>query len=90
MVEYVHSDGVSASQGHLLSEGHADGPPPMRVRLLGTGRVVRASVHRVRRGDDMQLQLKPNMPSRNRKTEFYWVYREKTCIPIEPEGTFWR
>jgi len=53
LVEYVHGN-RTVSRAELLGEGLNDGKPPMQVRLVETGRMIRADVDRVLRGDEMQ------------------------------------
>ena len=52
LVEYVHGN-RTVSRAELLGEGLKDGKPPMRVRLVESGRTIRADVDRVLRGGEM-------------------------------------
>ena len=52
LVEYVHGN-RTVSRAELLGEGLKDGKPPMRVRLVESGRTIHADVDRVLRGGEM-------------------------------------
>jgi hypothetical protein len=49
-VEYLRSGMVTVVQAHLVDDDLDDGKPPMRLRRLGNGELLRASRHRVLRG----------------------------------------
>ena len=49
-VEYLRSDMVTVGQAHLADDDLDDGKPPMRLRRLDNGELLRASRHRVLRG----------------------------------------
>ena len=50
LVEYLRSGMVTVVQARLVDDGLDDGKPPMRLRRLGNGELLRASRHRVLRG----------------------------------------
>ena len=50
LVEYLRSDMVTVVQAHLVDDDLDDGKPPMRLRRLDNGELLRASRHRVLRG----------------------------------------
>ena len=52
LVEYLRSDLVTIVQAHLVDDDLDDGKPPMRLRRLDNGQLLRASRHRVLRGAD--------------------------------------
>ena len=52
LVEYLRSDMVTIVQAHLVDDDLDDGKPPMRLRRLDNGQLLRASRHRVLRGAD--------------------------------------
>jgi hypothetical protein len=64
LVEYVHGN-RTVSRAELLGEGINDDKPPMRVRLVETGRMIRADVDRVLRGDEMQEHADVTFASRH-------------------------
>ena len=41
--EYLRSDMVTVVQAHLTDDDLDDGKPPIRLQLLGTGALLRAS-----------------------------------------------
>ena len=52
LVEYLRSGMVTVVPAHLVDDDLDDGKPPMRLRRLDNGELLRASRHRVLRGAD--------------------------------------
>ena len=68
LVDYVHGN-RTVSRAELLGEGLNDGKPPMRVRLVETGRTIRADVDRVLRGGEMREQAELQSDDEGEKLE---------------------
>ena len=54
-VEYLRSGMVTVVQAQLIDDDLDDGKPPMRLRRLGNGALLRASRHRVLRGAEKRV-----------------------------------